>query len=67
MSHHDENREQFKAARDAGLKARHAKRLERWQNVDDWLVEYERRRDPNGTYSVPGRDPQKILNLKDAS
>jgi hypothetical protein len=61
VSDHD-TRAEFKASRDAGLRARHARRLAyRWQNVDDWLTQYERSRDPYGTYSVPGRDPAKVI------
>ena len=59
MSHHD--RSEFTTRRDAGLKARHAKRLARWMPVEEWLKAYDEARDPNGQYGTPGRDPQNIL------
>jgi len=40
-----DSRDEFKAARDAGLRKRHARRLERrWQTFDTWLEQYERTR-----------------------
>lgn len=54
-------REQFKTARDAGLKARHAKRLARWMPVEEWLKAYDEQRDPDGHYGTPGRNPANIL------
>lgn len=65
VSHHD--RTEFQTRRDAGLKARHAKRLARWVSVDEFLRAYDEQRDPDGHYGTPGRDPLKILSLKDAS
>ena len=60
------NRAEFVHARAHGLKARQAKRLERWISVDEFLKQYDVQRDPNGHYGTPGRDPLKILTLKDA-
>lgn len=56
-----DTRAEFQTRRDAGLKARHANRLKRWVSVDEFLIEYDRARDPNGVYGSPGRDPQNIL------
>lgn len=59
------DRAEFARRRNAGLKARHAKRLQRWISVDDFLKAYDAQRDPNGQYGQVGRDPQNILQLKD--
>lgn len=67
MSHHDENREQFKAARDAGLKARHARRLKRWEGIDSWLARWEEAEDPHGVYGNCGRKPENIIGKADAA
>lgn len=66
MSHHDQ-RAEFQTRRDAGLKARHAKRLERWIPVDEFLKAYDAQRDPNGHYGTPGRNPANILTLKESA
>jgi hypothetical protein len=61
------DRAEFTRRRNAGLKARHAKRLARWISVDEFLKAYDEQRDPNGQYGTPGRNPANILTLKDAS
>jgi len=64
VSHHDTTRDEFRVARDAGLKARHARRLARWMPVDEWLEKYDQHRDPNGQYGTPGRNPADILTRR---
>jgi hypothetical protein len=67
MSDSSDTRAEFTRRRNAGLKARHAKRLERWIPVDEFLKAYDEARDPSGHYGTPGRNPANILTLKDAS
>ena len=61
------SRAEFVHARAHGLKARQAKRLERWISADEFLRQYDALRDPHGEYGSVGRDPAKILTRKDAS
>lgn len=57
----DNGRAEFKRRRDAGLKARHATRLARWEGIDSWLTRWEAQQDPHGQYGTPGRDPQNVI------
>ena len=63
----DNPRAEFTRRRNYGLKARHAKRLARWEGVDSWLTRWEEAEDPHGQYGNCGRNPENIINLKDVS
>ena len=62
-----DDRAEFTRRRNQGLKLRHAKRLARWEGVDSWLTRWEEAEDPHGKYGNCGKNPEAIINVKDAS
>lgn len=61
------DRGEFTRRREAGLKARHANRLKRWEGVDSWLTRWQTAEDPSGRYGSCGTKPEAIAYQKDAS
>lgn len=63
----DTDRAEFTRRRNAGLKARHANRLKRWEGIDSWLTRWEEAEDPHGTYGNCGKRPENIIGKADAA
>jgi hypothetical protein len=58
----DNGRAEFTRRRNAGLRARHAKRLARWEGIDSWLTRWEAAQDPDGRYGRVGADPARVIS-----